>query len=162
MPRSKGRGKKYSPKPVSANAMEWAMAGSHLLPVSKRGEIFEPVAGAVKAFRLGAASIEEWYTIDNALRLSEALIELNIGNNLAGAIRAGRGALDGVGGRLRATGSSTCHAAELALIREATELYRIQLGLCTQAEMSKAVRAVENKINGAALATQQYEETCNV
>lgn len=162
MPRSKNRGKKYSPKPISANAMEWAMAGSHLLPAAKRTELFEPVAQAFDALREGAASMEQWYAIDNGLRLSEALIALNIGNNLAEAIRDGREALDGVGDRLRAAGSSTCRAAELALIREATELYRIQLGLCTQAEMSNAVRAVKNKINGAGLATQQNEEACHV
>lgn len=138
------------------------MAGSHLLPPARRGELFDPVAEAFDALRAGAASLEQWYTIDNGLRLSEALIELNIGNNLAAEIRAGRAALDSVGGRLRATGSSTCRATELALIREATELYRIQLGLCTQGEMSKAVRAVQNKINGAGLIAPQNEEACHV
>lgn len=162
MPKSKGRGKRYSPKPVSANAIEWAMAGSHLLPPARRGELFEPVSQAFDALRAGAASLEQWYTIDNGLRLSEALIDLNIGNNLAGAIRAGREALDGVGERLRATGSSTCRATELALIREATELYKIQLGLCTQGEISKAVRAVQKKINGAGLIALQNEEACHV
>lgn len=161
MPKSKSRGKRYSPRPVSANAMEWALAGAHLFPAAKRAELFEPVADAFEALREGAASMEQWYTLDNGLRLSEALIELNIGNNLAEAIRAGRDALDAVGARLRATGSSTCRAAELALIREATELYQIQLGLCTQAEMSKAVRLVQNKINGAGVAPQQNEEVCH-
>ncbi|MFM0226168.1 hypothetical protein [Paraburkholderia dipogonis] len=138
------------------------MAGAHLLPAARRTELFEPVSQAFDALRQGIASMEQWYTIDNCLRLSEALIGLNIGNNLADSVRAGRMALDEVGGRLRAGGSSTCRAPELALIREATELYRIQLGLCTQGEMSKAVRTVENKINGAGLAPRQNEETCNV
>ena len=161
MPRSKSRGKKYYPKPVSANAMEWAMAGAHLLPVAKRAEIFEPVAEACEALRDGIASMAQWYTIDNGLRLSEALIGLNIGNNLAPAIRAGREALNDVGERLRFTGSSTCRRTEFALIRESTDLYRIQLGLCTQAEMSKAVRVVQNKITGAGVVTHQREEACH-
>lgn len=144
MPRSKNRGKKYSPRLVSANAMDWAMAGAHLLPAPRRAELFEPVELALESLRKGTASMEQWYTIDNGLRLSEALIRLNIGNNLAQAIRAGREALDAVGDRLRSTGSSTCRAVELALIREAAQLYEIQLGLCTQAEMSKAVRDVRN------------------
>lgn len=138
------------------------MAGSHLLPTARRGELFDPVAEAFDALHDGAASMEQWYTIDNGLRLSAALIELNIGNNLAEAIRAGREALKGVGDRLRVTGSSTCRAVELALIREATELYKIQLGLCTQGEISKAVRAVQRKINGAGLVAQQHEETYDV
>lgn len=138
------------------------MAGSHLLPAVRRGELFDPVAQAFDTLREGAASMEQWYAIDNGLRLSEALIELNIGNNLAEAIRVGRDALDEVGGRLRATGSSTCRAAELATIREATELYQIQLGLCTQGEISKAVRAAQRKINGAGLVAQQHEETYDV
>ncbi|MFM0058505.1 hypothetical protein PQR64_23065 [Paraburkholderia phytofirmans] len=146
MPKSKSRGKKYVPKTVSANAIEWAMAGAHLLPAARRAELLEPVEQAFEALREGKASMEQWYAIDNALRLSEALIGLNIGNNLAAAIRAGRTALDEVGDRLRATGSSTCRSPELALIREATELYQIQLGLCTQGEMSKAVRYVRNVV----------------
>jgi hypothetical protein len=159
MPKSKSRGKRYSPKLVSANALEWAMAGAHLLPVVKRDELFEPVAQAFAALRESIASMEQWYTIDNGLRLAEALICLNIGNNLAPQIVDGRRALDAVGLRLRTSGSSTCRAGELALIREATELYKIQLGLCTQAEMSKAVRSVRHKINGAGLA-RENEETC--
>lgn len=162
MPRSKSRGKKYVPKTVSANAMEWAMAGAHLLPAERRAELFEPVAQAFEALHEGAATMERWYTIDNGLRLSEALIELNIGNNLAPQVAAGRRALETVGVRMRVTGSSTCSAAELPLIREATELYKIQLGLCTQGEISKAVWAVQRKINGAGLVAQQHEETCGV
>ncbi|MFM0405248.1 hypothetical protein [Paraburkholderia dipogonis] len=127
------------------------MAGAHLLPEAKRAELFDPVLQAFEALRQGMASMEQWFTVDNGLRLSEALISLNIGNNLAEAIRAGRDALKGVGDRLRATGSSTCRAAELAFIREATELYQIQLRLCTQAEMSKAVRHVKNVINGSVM-----------
>lgn len=146
MSKSKRRGKKYSPKPVSVNAMEWAMAGAHLLPASKRGELFEPVATAFEALREGAASAEQWYTIDNALRLAQALIGLNIGNNLTPQIADGRRALDAVGLRLRLAGSPTCRSLELGRIREALDLYQIQLGLCTQAEMSKAVRRVTNMI----------------
>jgi hypothetical protein len=126
--------------------MEWAMAGSHLLPPERRRELFEPVAQAFDSLREGAASMEQWYTMDNALRLSEALIGLNIGNNLAPQIADGHRALDAVGLRLRLTGSSTCRSLELGGIREALDLYQIQLGLCTQAEMSKAVRRVTNMI----------------
>ncbi|MBK5061808.1 hypothetical protein [Paraburkholderia domus] len=142
--------------------MEWAMAGAHLLPAERRAELFGPVAQAFEALREGAATMEQWYTIDNGLRLSEALIGLNIGNNLAPQIGDGRTALEAVGARLRVTGLSTCRAAELPLVREATELYEIQLGLCTQGEISKAVRAVQRKINGAGFVAQQHEETCDV
>ena len=150
MPKSKSRGKRYSPKTISANAMEWAMAGAHLLPPARRAELLESLVGAFEALRKGAASMEQWYTLDNGLRLSEALIGLNIGNNLAPQIADGRGALGAVGARLRQTGSSTCRALELDLIREALDLYQILLGLCTQAEISKAVRHVGNTINSGA------------
>lgn len=125
------------------------MAGAHLLPAAKRAELFEPVVVAFEALHMGAASMEQWYTIDSGLRLSEALIGLNIGNNLAPQIADGHRALDVIGLRLRTFGSSTCHALERDLIREAIELYQIQLGLCTQAEISKAVRRVKSLINGS-------------
>lgn len=149
MPTSKRRGKKYIPKTISTNAMEWALAGAHLLPAAKRAELFEPVSQAFESLQKGAASMEQWYAIDNGLRLSEALIGLNIGNNLAPQIADGRRALDAVGSRLRLTGLSTCDALEQDLMGEALDLYQIQLGLCTQAEMSKAVRRVSNFIKGS-------------
>ena len=157
MPISKNRGKRYSPKPVSANSLEWAMAGAHLLPVVKRDELFGPVFEAIEALRAGTASSEQWYAIDNGLRLSEALIGLNIGNNLAPQIADGRRALDAVGLRLRTSCSSTCRSSELVVIREAVELYKIQLGLCTQAEMSKGVRSVRHKITGLGVARDEQE-----
>jgi hypothetical protein len=161
MPKSKGRGKKYMPKPASLNSIDWAMAGAHLLPESRRAELFGPVAEAFACLREGSATLEQWYTIENGLHLSEALIGLNIGNNLAPQIAEGRRALDAVGARMRATGSSTCGAPELAAIREAIDLYRIQIGLCTQGEMSKAVRQVQRQINSAGLAVEACEEKCN-
>ena len=161
MPKSKSRGKRYTPKMVSANSMEWAMAGAHLLPVARRDELFAPVSEGFEALRKGTASTDQWYTVDNGLRLSEALIELNIGNNLAPQITDGRRALDAVGLRLRTSRSSTCRSSELALIREAVDLYKIQLGLCTQAEMSKAVRRVRQKITGLGLGARIDEEACH-
>ncbi|MDQ7982243.1 hypothetical protein QYH69_34020 [Paraburkholderia sp. SARCC-3016] len=97
MPKSKGRGKRHTPKGISTNALQWAMAGSHLMPASKQAELFGSVESAFNALRVGNASLEQWYTIDNGLRLSEALIALNIGNNLAAQISAGRRALESVG-----------------------------------------------------------------
>jgi hypothetical protein len=149
MPKSKSRGKRYTPKGIRPNVLEWTMAGAHLQSDQKRLDLFTPVAGAVDALREGRASMEQWYVIDNGLRLSEALIELDIGNNLAPQIAAGRRALDAVGERIRKTGSSTCHALELRLIQEATDLYEVQLGLCTQGEMSRAVQRVRNIITSA-------------
>lgn len=136
------------------------MAGAHLLPVARRDELFAPVSEAFDALRKGTASTDQWYTVDNGLRLSEALIELNIGNNLAPQITDGRRALDSVGLRLRKSSSSTCRSSELVLIREAVDLYKIQLGLCTQAEMSKAVRSVRRKITGRGVVRDE-QESCH-
>jgi len=125
MPKSKSRGKKYTPKGIRPNVLEWTMAGAHLQSDQKRIDLFTPVAEAMDSLREGRASMEQWYVLDNGLRLSEALIALDIGNNLAPQIAAGRRALYAVGDRIRQAGSSTCRAPELNLIREATDLYEI-------------------------------------
>lgn len=41
-------------------------------------------------------------------------------------------------------GSSTCYASELAAITEGREMYRAQMTLCSQAEMMRALRRVND------------------
>lgn len=139
----KPRSKKYVPKDVSANAMNWAIAGRCLMPEFKQIALMEPVLESMMLLRKGAAGRDDWNSIANAMNIAEALAHHQIGPNLLPQILAAQSALHAVAMRMLNTGKSTCYAQELADITEGIDLYRIQLTLCTQAEMSKSVRRVE-------------------
>lgn len=140
----KKRNKKYVPKPVMLDSMNWAMSGAHKLPKYKRDELLIPVDTAYKAMQRGEATREEWNTVANALNIAEALSEMQIGANLIPLIQAGLSALHDVAMRMLGGAKSTCKGAELTAIYEALDMYRIQLTECSQGEMSRAVKKVND------------------
>lgn len=147
----KPRTKKYSPRPIRFNAMDWAIAGVHKMVESDRKAVLAPVLEGVDRLRQGKATRAHWNDVCESLNVAEALAELHIGDNLLPDFNAGHEALHQVALRMLAGGSSTCRASELAAIREAVELYALQLTLCTQAELSRAVRRVKALMDGGAL-----------
>ena len=136
------RTKAYRAKPVNPNAMNWALAGAYTLPQDKQDELIGYVDVALDALRRGVATREDWNSLANGANISEALAYFQIGSNFMPAIAAAQDALHSVALRMLADGRSTCYAAELAAINEGRLLYKIQMGLCSQAEMMRAVSRV--------------------
>lgn len=136
--------KQHRPRLVSANSMDWAMSGAYTLPAYTQKQILEMVETGFDALRRGQATRDEWNALANALNIAEALAGLRIGPNLMPAIQAGMDALHSVALRMLSGKSSTCHASELSAITEALDMYRIQLRLCSQAEMTRAVQRVND------------------
>lgn len=133
------RNKSYRPKPVNPAAMNWAIAGAYTLPMDKQQELIGYVDLALDALRRGAATREDWNSLANGANISEALAYFEIGTNFMSAIGEAQDALHAVALRMLSSGKSTCYATELAAITEGRDLYQIQLGLCSQAEMMRAV-----------------------
>lgn len=143
----KKRNKKYAPKIASANTLEWAIAGRCLLPKHMQDGILGSVRQAMQDMRFGRLTKDTWNTLANAANIAEALCYLNIGNNLLPQIEYTQNALHDIAMRMIERGTSTCYAQELATITEGMEMYEIQLSLCTQAELTKALKNVERAHN---------------
>jgi len=144
MAKQKKRSKAYKPKTVNPNSMNWAFSGTYTLPMDKQKDLVGYVDDAITLLRLGRASRENWNTIANGMNIAEALAYFEIGPNLMSEINAAQDALHAIAMRMIKTGSSTCYASELAAISEGREMYKIQLGLCSQAECGNAVKRVQN------------------
>lgn len=140
----KPRNKAYKPKPILADPLSWAIAGAHTLPAPKQAELLAPVSAALLKLQHATADRDDWNTLANALNLAEALCGLQIGPNLLPEITKGMEALHAVAMRMLASARSTCRGAEIAAIVEALDMYRAQLQLCSQAEMSRAVARVKD------------------
>jgi len=148
---TKRRSKRYHPKPIRVDAMNWAIAGSCVMPAGHQKDLMSHVDAALDKLRHGIADRDDWNTLANALNISEELANFEIGPNLMPAVKAGQDALHDVALRMMANGSSTCRGSELTAITEAIDMYRIQLRFCTQAEFSKSVERVQTLLQSGAI-----------
>jgi|SRR5450830_578795 len=140
----KKRNKAYRERPVNPRAIDWALAGSYTLPAEKQAELLGFVDHGFDRLRAGAATRDDWNTVANGMNIAEALTYFQIATNFKDEIQKAMAALRTIATRMLKTGSSTCYAAELADIKEARDIYKIQLSLCSQAECSRAVRRVND------------------
>lgn len=146
----KKRNKKYKPREIKGNCIEWAIAGVHTFPIETQRDIMKEPLASFERLREGRASREDWNQICQALNVGEALCEFNIANDHLDDFHKGHEALHQIALRMLAGKSSTCYAHELAAITEALDMHKIQLQFCTQAEFSRAIKRVTNLINGGA------------
>lgn len=144
MARTKKPRKAYKPRPVNPDALRWAIAGAHTVPKHQQDQLLSHVDVGLDKLRRAEAGRDEWNSLANALNIAEALVDLEIGTNLLPVIKAGQEALYAVGMRMCGGARSTCKEQEIAAICEAIDMYRIQLRLCSQAELSKAVRRIQD------------------
>lgn len=138
----KKRNKKYHPRPISRDPVSHAIHGVATLGAGQIAEMMEQIRTAVAPLKQGKARRDDWNVICQALNIGEALALGGIGPNLLPQINAGQDALLAVGVRMVERGCTPCHGAELAAIDEALLMYRAQIGLCTQAEMGRAIERV--------------------
>lgn len=140
----KPRNKRYVPRECLADPVGWAVAGVHKLPTESVEAMFAPIDTARSLLLLGKATRDDWNVVCQALNLAEALAGFGIGANLMPEITDGQRWLHQIALRMIERGTSTCYATELAAIDEALTMYRAQLQVCTQAELSRAVAHVKN------------------
>lgn len=152
------RCKAYKPKPVQADPVSWAVAGVHTLSKKTIDACMSKVDGAFETLKRGQQRPEDWNHVSTALSVAEALAGLQIGANLLPQIAKGQAALHKIALRM-ADGEKACKAPELAAITEALVMYRVQLSLCTQAEISRAAERAKKLIEcGARSETERLYE----
>lgn len=147
----KKRTKKYCPRPVRTNAVDWAIAGVHKLVSDDCNLIINPLKRALEHFKRATAGRQEWNDLAEAMNIAEALAGLSIGPNLLPRIHKTQAALQQIALRLLATGSSACKAPELAAITEVIVCFSAQVQLCTQGELSRALKRVKNMRRSGAM-----------
>lgn len=156
----KKRDRRYKPREIQTDPVSWAIAGVHTFPKQTQDDVMAITWAAFDKLREGIAGREHWNIVAQSLNVAEALAGLKIGNNLLPEIYAGMEALHQIAMRMMKKGRTALYAQELAAVREACVLYGIQLGLCTQAEYSRAIKKVRDMhIGGATInVAKMYEK----
>lgn len=142
----KPRNKKYKKKNVMPNSVAWAMAGAFKMPAEDVDMLMVPMRRAYMQFLAGIATRDDWNDLVTQFMIGEALAGMNIGNNLLPDITAAMNALRAIATRMIENKRSTCYASELRWIKEAADMYKIQLDHCTQGEFSRAHKSVKQSM----------------
>lgn len=139
------RNKKYVPRDVLQNPMHWAMAGVYVLPDAIKKDLKESIEHAYTTLAQGHAGRDIWCELMQALNTAEELCKVRICNNLLPQIEAAQNAMCDIAPRAM-VGKAICRGTELAAIREGLDMHKIQLDFATQAEFSKCVHQVTQRI----------------
>jgi len=146
----KKRNKKYKPKTVRVDAINWAIGGVFTIPIDIQKAKIKVAVDSFNLLREGRASRSDWDNVCQFMNIGEALCEVNILNDHLDEIHRGHEALHQVALRMLSGRSSTCYAHELSAIQEAIDMCKIQLRFCTQAEYSRAGKRVDSLLKGGA------------
>lgn len=146
----KKRSKKYRAKEVQTDPVSLAIAGVHTIPVEAQVDVMKLLNDAYDTLRQGRASREDWNMICQAVNVAEVLSKMHIGDNLLPDFDAGHEALHQIALRMLGKNCSTCYPGELIAVREAIDMHKIQLRICTQAEYSRALKKVVDLHTGGA------------
>lgn len=141
---------KYKPKGVRLDVMSWVKSGMMLTSKVGGGSIITQTRIknhiSIEALRKGEAGFDDIDTLINAFNVTEALAIMKIGDDYRAEIRAGQDALFTLGVRAREKGRFVATGPELMSINLAMEIHDAQLGICTVAEMEKALDYVWEQI----------------
>lgn len=143
--------KVYRPRPVDADPFGLAASRAAALGPRQRLHFIEPVAGALLALKRGAATMQHWADLADALNVAEQLCALRICNDHLGAVLAGQAALHAIHARHTTRGRWVARGEELRALTDDTgrtlaalDVHRVQVNHCSQGEMATAIhRAAE-------------------
>jgi hypothetical protein len=152
--------KAYRPKKISIDPISEGIYGAALFMPWQRDKVMAGPEAGFDLLRQGKAHNQDWNEVSQGLSVAEALCRLNIGNNLLPQIEGGISALTSIAIRMmKGSNPTTCYAAELAAIREALDMYKVQLRYCSQGEFSRAVQQVTNMLTSIKTGTlEDYME----
>lgn len=132
---------------AASNAIEIGISRAARVSKENQQELTGPSEEAYKAMCRGELTRDGWQELAHSLNIAEGLCGLLIGNNLKPQIMLGQDALLKAGQRLREDGRVTMWGLEIGLIREALDYYTIQLGLCSNGELNKAIQRAARSLD---------------
>lgn len=139
--------KKYRPRPVLLNTMEYAMEGVNLI-TNQEGYLIDLKIKNQLAFGsalTGRASFADLTTLITAHAITEAFWAMGRGREYKDILIRSQVALREVWDRLRDTGRSTLRAPELQAFRDLLELHDAMMEVATVKDMEHVIRWAKDK-----------------
>ena len=139
--------KKYRPRPVLLNTMEYAMEGVNLI-TNQEGYLVDLKIKNQLAFGsalTGRASFADLTTLITAHAITEAFWAMGRGREYKDILIRSQVALREVWDRLKDSGRSTLRAPELQAFRDLLELHDAMLEVATVNDMEEAIKRAKDK-----------------
>ncbi len=146
MPSNKRPAKKYKPKPILANPVQYVVSG--FKPVSPAAATKLKIInhGAMNALVRGTASKTDWDYVCTALNVAVVLAEMGIGDEYLEDIKQAMMAHAACGKRHYNGGRFGYTGEQLTAVNKALEIHDAQVDTATVAEMEKAHMEVHRRL----------------
>lgn len=147
MPSNKKPRKAYRPKPVLRDPLGHALGAFKTLPEDYRITSEVRHHGALTAMTTGKGSFHDWGVLCGVLNLARILADMGIGSDQLQLIAQAMQAHSMCGKRHVRAGSFGYTGSELAYVREALEVYEIQLENVTVREFDTASAELDRRVS---------------
>lgn len=141
---------KRIPRPL-VNPIALAMDSARKLTPAQVEQLMVPNTAAVNALQYGQFSADHWKALADAFNIAEALAQppVNIANDHAGKFDEAQKVLFALSEQRRDKGTWTPRAQQLETIKDAMELFEIQLRYVGQGEFEHAVNKLRRRMSEA-------------
>lgn len=138
------------------NPITHAMARAGTLSAADLRESMAPIQAAVHALQFGGFTLVNWTNLADGFHIGETLAGMRIANDHIDKFDAAQKVLYALSERKRDAGTWAARGTEMQAVKDAAEIFEIQLTLASVGELLAAVKRVKNRIaqaqegNGAA------------
>jgi len=141
---------KRTPRPL-VNPITFAMESARKFTQEQLTALMAPNTASFEALRTGSFSTDHWRTLADAFNVAEALAKppVNIANDHAEKFNEAHCVLFALSEQYRDRRTWTARAAQLDTIRDALEMFEIQLRYVGQGEFERTVDRIARQITQA-------------
>ena len=138
---------KRIPLPL-VNPIEHAMASARCFTPAQLERLMAPNRAAVHALQFGGFSAEHWKALADAFNVAEVLARppVNLANDHASKFDEAQKVLFALSEQYRDHHTWTARASQLAAVRDALEIFQIQLENVAQGEFERAVEKLRQRM----------------
>lgn len=141
---------KRIPLPL-VNPIQFAMAGAAKLTKAQVTQLMAPNHAALHALQFGGFNADHWKNLADAFNIAEALAQppVNIANDHADKFEDAHCVLYALSEQFRDMGTWTARAQQLQVVKDAMEIFEIQLEHVAQGEFERAVERLKRRMREA-------------
>jgi hypothetical protein len=151
--------KKYKPKPIKLNALDWVVSGLRPISSAKNEILVLRIKnhGALDSLLSGNGGIKDADTLIATMNIVEALASMKVGGDWVDEIRAAQDALFAMSTRGVHTGLFKFTALELASMNTAMDLHDAQLDAITIGQMEQAINITKRILSSGKVRVIQWQ-----
>ena len=137
--------RKYRPRPVLINPMQFVKEGLVVTPEDDLNQLRVRELAALEAFRTGVATLAHWQTVKAMLNLAETMARNGVGEEVLSVCMQAQDHLVESAGRFERIGKMGASGPALQCWRDLYEYHDLQRTSVTRAEYEKMIQRAADR-----------------